>query len=565
MTSAVRGDGLGQAGEELPSFTRLGRYRLVQQLGEGGMGVVHLALDAKGRAVAIKVLRPHVAHDPDARRRLAREVETLTRVRNPRVAPVLDADLDGDRPYVVTRYIPGPSLDHVVREEGPLQPGDLLRVGSGLAEALDVIHAAEVIHRDLKPGNVLLVDGSPVLIDFGIAHVADDIRITLAGLVMGTPGYLAPEVVAGDPVTEATDWWGWAATLAFAASGAPPFGRGPMEAVLARMTRGEADLSGVDPALAPLLVAALSPYPGERPDADMVLDGLERYALGGDVTEALPSAEAGGRHTGPRRRETEVMTPVVAVPTGYAGGSPEQPPAVARPAEDGLEEWDEDDWEEWEDSEEPAEPDEVGGDPRIGRPQRTGTLAALMVAQVALLATVPLVGVGVAAVWGIVARTVDRSMTSLVMRRHERGPRPSDVPMTVAAAPWHAVRAAVAAALALVAPLAVMVAVSFLTGVCLGILDGETAQPGGVMPLAVGATVGVLTAWWGPASAPLRRGTRSVVRGITPTVRARRVVVGVCLVVIAGIAVWLATTSGQPTWWPSDTVPGPWRTIRLAP
>ena len=241
-----------------PEADRLGPYRLVSRLGEGGMGVVHLALDAHGRAVAIKVLRPHVAYDPEARWRLEREVDTLTRIRSTRVAAVVDSDITGDRPYLVTRYVAGPSLDDVVTDEGPLGPDELVRLGRGLVEALEAIHGVGVVHRDLKPGNVLLEDGEPVVIDFGIAHIADDVRLTSSGLVMGTPGYLSPEVIGGSPVTQATDWWGWAATLAFAASGRPPFGRGPMDVVLGRVSRGETDLSGVDQRLSPLLAAALS-------------------------------------------------------------------------------------------------------------------------------------------------------------------------------------------------------------------------------------------------------------------------------------------------------------------
>src|SRR5664279_4785454 len=266
---------------------RIGPYRLIQPLGEGGMGVVYLALDPKGRAVALKVLREHIAHDREARDRLRREVETLELVRHPRVAAVLDADTEGSRPYIVTRYIPGPALDRVVSENGPLQGEALLRLGRGLWEALKAIHGAGVIHRDLKPANVVLLDGDPVVIDFGIAHVADDIRLTMTGLVMGTPGYLSPEVVEGAPVTEATEWWGWAATLAFAASGAPPFGRGPMGVVLDRVSRGQADLTGVDQRLVPLLQAALSPVPDDRPHADQIVQALDRYAAATPPTVAM--------------------------------------------------------------------------------------------------------------------------------------------------------------------------------------------------------------------------------------------------------------------------------------
>ena len=131
MTTEAIGGSAG--GSAVPSSVSVGPYRLVQQLGEGGMGVVHLALDPSGRAVALKLLRPHIALDPEARTRLAREVDVLSRVRDPHVAPVLDADLDGDQPYIVTRYVPGPSLDEVVREHGPLTGADLHRLGRGLA------------------------------------------------------------------------------------------------------------------------------------------------------------------------------------------------------------------------------------------------------------------------------------------------------------------------------------------------------------------------------------------------------------------------------------------------
>src|SRR3954464_6807316 len=254
--------------------TMIGPYRPVQRIGEGGMGVVHLALDERGRAVALKVLRDHVCADPEARARLRREVDTLRRVHSPHVAEVLGADLDGERPYLATRFVPGRTLEEHVRADGPLLAEDVVRIGLVLAEALDSIHRVGVVHRDVKPANVLLLDGDPVLVDFGIAHLADQTRITRAGLVIGTPGYLSPEVVAGWPVTPSTDWWGWGSTLAFVASGRSPFGSGPVEVVLDRVRQGRPDLDGVDPRLVPVLAAALSPDPQRRPPAGALVSPL---------------------------------------------------------------------------------------------------------------------------------------------------------------------------------------------------------------------------------------------------------------------------------------------------
>ena len=556
-TEAIEGSDSGSTAPENP---RIGPYRLIQQLGEGGMGVVHLALDPSGRAVALKLLRPHVAHDHDARTRLAREVQVLSRIRDHRVAAVIDADLDGERPYLVTRYVPGPALDDVVRDTGPIRGQELLRLGRGLAEALDVIHEAEVIHRDLKPGNVLLLDGDPVLIDFGIAHVADDVRITMTGLVMGTPGYLSPEVVEGAPVTEATDWWGWAATLAFAASGAPPFGRGPMDVVLSRVSRGEADLTGVDPRLAPLLHAALSPVPRERPDADEVVDALERYATGQPVTEALT---APSRHTQAleHRPTARWDRPAVApAPVARAVEAPPAPePAWAPGPEwsegsDGsgdLVPWDEPEGEvsEWQAAWE-AEPGQP--DPRIGRPARTGTLVALLAAVVAGAAGFPVVAAGFAVLWSWAARTADRSVTSLVLRRHNRGPRRSDVPLAVAASPWHLVVGALATVVAAILPLLVGTCAVFSAALATVAVYGGQPHPNSAGPLAVGAAVAALMAWWGPGGSGLRRGTRSIVRGISPGPRGSRVVVGIALLVAAAAVVVCLQNAGVPSWWPAQ-------------
>ncbi|MBV9206216.1 MAG: serine/threonine protein kinase, partial [Actinobacteria bacterium] len=271
------------ATERLPGT--LGPYRLQDRLGEGGMGVVHLARDPLGRPVAVKVLHPLGHEDANARRRLAREVETMRRVRSPFVAEVLDADVTGEYPYIVTRFVAGPTLDEMVRSRGPLSGQGLRRLGYGMAEALAAIHAAGVVHRDLKPGNVMLTDDRPIVIDFGIAQFGDATRLTQTGLVMGTPGYLAPEVIEGQPSTPASDVHSWGATMAFAATGRLPFGSGSYERIFYRIVSGRADLAGVPAPLVPLITAALARDPSRRPSARW----LSARASALDVQAAPPA------------------------------------------------------------------------------------------------------------------------------------------------------------------------------------------------------------------------------------------------------------------------------------
>jgi serine/threonine protein kinase len=255
---------------------RLGPYRLLRRLGEGGMGVVHLALDSQGRQVAVKVLRAEVTGDDVARRRLAREVETMRRVRNKHIAEVVDADVTGSRPYIVTRYVPGKPLDDTVKQDGPLAVGPLLRVAYGVAEALAAVHATGVIHRDLKPGNVLLLDGDPVLIDFGIAQAVDATRLTQTGMFIGTPGYLAPEIIEGHEAGPEVDVHAWAGTILMAATGKPPFGKGTLEMVFYNITAGKANVEAAPAILQPLLRAAFQRDPAKRPTAAELAAQLSR-------------------------------------------------------------------------------------------------------------------------------------------------------------------------------------------------------------------------------------------------------------------------------------------------
>jgi serine/threonine protein kinase len=299
---------------------RIGAYRLLRVIGEGGMGVVHLGLDPSDRAVAVKVVRPHVAADPQTRARLAREVSSLSRVRHPRVAEVLDADFDAELPYVVMRYVPGEALDSVVRRDGPLDRENLDELAVGLYEAVTAIHSVGVVHRDLKPGNVLLLDGSPVVIDFGIARALDDVSLTSTGLMVGTPGYLSPEVLDGTDVGTAADWWGWGAVMAFAATGRPPFRSGPMEAVWDRVRRGAVDLDGVDPRLATVLAATLRPDPATRPTPAQLADGIA------SLTGRRPATVRPGEAAGPPAPVTAPTTVVTSTGAAAAGAAAKVPP-----------------------------------------------------------------------------------------------------------------------------------------------------------------------------------------------------------------------------------------------
>ncbi len=245
----------------------VGDYTLLAKIGEGGMGVVHLARRSDGDRVALKVLRPHIVGDDEARARLAREVSSLERIRSRWVAEIVDADPWAPVPYVATRYVPGLSLhDHVV-EEGPIASRDLLWFAGCLAEGLASVHAVGVLHRDVKPSNVLMEGRTPILIDFGLARVADDPKLTHTGWLLGTPGYLAPEILYGEDASAASDVHSWAATVAYAGTGRAPFGRGPSMAIMDRVRRGEHDLTGLPEGLRGVVESALDPDLGPAPSA----------------------------------------------------------------------------------------------------------------------------------------------------------------------------------------------------------------------------------------------------------------------------------------------------------
>ena len=295
---------------------RLGPYRLLRRLGEGGMGVVYLAMDARGAPVAVKALHPLMAREENARRRLAREVETMRLVRSRYVAEVVDADLGGDPPYIVTRYVPGLTLDDVVSAGGPLTGQALARLARGLTEALAAVHAAGVVHRDLKPGNVMICDGEPVVIDFGIAQMPETTRLTMTGMFMGTPGYLAPEVIEGSDSGPASDVHSLAATLAFAATGRPPFGTGSFETIFYRIVHGRPDLDTLPTPLFPLVHAALLRDPASRPSAAQIAGQIA--AIDPAALVPSPSARGAGSALAPGARAMTITDePGVAAPPSH--------------------------------------------------------------------------------------------------------------------------------------------------------------------------------------------------------------------------------------------------------
>ncbi|MFI9806879.1 protein kinase [Streptomyces sp. NPDC052301] len=315
----------------------VGSFRLHRRLGAGGMGVVYLGSDKKGQRVALKVIRPDLAEDQEFRSRFAREVSAARRIRGGCTARLVAADLEADRPWFATQYVPGPSLHDKVADEGPLGAADTAAVGAALSEGLVAVHEAGVVHRDLKPSNILLSPKGPRIIDFGIAWATGASTLTHVGTAVGSPGFLAPEQVRGAVVTPATDVFSLGATLAYASTGDSPFGQGSSEVMLYRVVHEEPQLHGVPDALAPLIRACLAKDPEERPSTLQLSLRLKeiatREAQGlADVRPPAPRAAEADRPTGrlvdtypePQRiqRRTSPGTPVPRAGTPPRGGAP---------------------------------------------------------------------------------------------------------------------------------------------------------------------------------------------------------------------------------------------------
>ena len=567
---------------------RLGPYRLLDRIGEGGMGVVHLAADSENRRVAVKVLRPQIAGDTTARRRLAREVETMRRVRSPFVAEVIDADVTGPVPYIVTRYVRGRTLEQVVEDCGPLRGVPLQRLACGLAGALAAVHAAGVVHRDLKPGNVMMVGDDPVVIDFGIAQAGDTTRLTETGMFIGTPGYLAPEVIEGKPSSQGADVHSWGATVAFAATGKPPYGTGTYEVVFFRILHGSPDLNGLPVTMYPLVAAALTREPGRRPSAAWLAAQVAALDLTAPAPAwqapsahpaasvplpgAGPGAGSGGRSeaarpgAGPRAGPAGGLSAVGAAKAGaYQFGAYETPGDVAdllppvryppprdvppgrpqagqprrrayraaaqRPAHGPA----------VGSAERGGYPAQPGRPPLAPRRHRTLTLAVLVMA-VGITVILPVAGTALVLALIAVFRAGDRAQRGLAARRSTRGPRPTDALVVVLSTPWALARSILLTML--VAPFLLLIA-AVVTVVLITVMRGSQLLVVGAYGAGVFAALNCL----GPGSRAPRRQLNRLFNAIAPT-RLAGAAAAIMLGALAAAFVCMAMIKA-PVYWPA--------------
>ncbi|CBG70902.1 putative serine/threonine protein kinase [Streptomyces scabiei 87.22] len=319
--------------------TVVGPYRLLGRLGSGGMGRVYLGRSAGGRTVAVKIVHPHFALDEEFRARFRREVDAARRVGGSWTAPVLDADPEASVPWVATGYAAGPSLAAAIADGGHLPPHSVRVLGAGLAEALSAVHALGLVHRDVKPSNVLLTVDGPLLIDFGIARATDGTAsLTSTGVSIGSPGYMSPEQILGKGITGAADVFSLGAVLAYAATGQSPFPGDSSAALLYKVVHEPPLLDGLEGDLRDLVERCLAKDAAARPGPDeiartLALEGAARLVSAGWLPG--PLVEQVGR-SAVQVLNLEAAADVPSGPVGFSSPSVAGGPTGDGPAASGV-------------------------------------------------------------------------------------------------------------------------------------------------------------------------------------------------------------------------------------
>ncbi|MGB0101773.1 MAG: serine/threonine-protein kinase [Nocardioides sp.] len=512
-------------------MTTVGGYTLLSRLGEGGMGVVHLARRGPaGQRVALKVLRPHIVGDDEARQRLEREVGSLSRIRSQWVAEIVDADPWAEIPYVATRYVPGLSLHDLVIEEGPVEGDDLIWLAGCLAEGVASVHAVGVLHRDIKPSNVLMEGRTPILIDFGLARVADDPKLTHTGWLLGTPGYLAPEILYGDDATAASDVHSWASTVAYAGTGSSPFGRGPAMAIMDRVRRGQFDVDGLPDDLGDVVAAALDPEPRNRPTLEQILAWLRPTTTRRGEQRAAPP-------TGPEHDPYTVPLALAAQAGAddatdvWPGHDQAEPHTLALTSYEGLP---------------AAEPGPPPRAPFAVRIRRGTLLSALALAAGAGCAAYPWLVSGLLLVLVWLLRSGSMAGSARDQRREQRGHRWYDGVQLLLATPWHLVQSIPSTLVLWLWSLGLAVAAAL---VCYAVATGlELAL------FVCGATLAVAL-WSGPGGSRVRGPVSRMVNPLAADVGYWLAALAVVLGLSVSLLV-LVDTSGIG-WAPADGRPDP--------
>ncbi len=522
----------------LPPGASIGGYVVERELGAGGSGQVYLVRDGAGLPAALK--RVDAQHDEVAAERLRREVRALMAIRHPAVPQVRDAELEDDDKFVVFEFIEGESLAVEVADRGPLVREELAFCAERIAGALEAAHAAGLVHRDVTPSNVMMSPEGAVLIDFGLSHQEDDDRLTREGLVSGTAGYVAPEVIDGVEPGTIADRWSWAATVAFAMTGEAPFGTG--NSAIRRTLQGKwkaPDLPGAD-ALAAALDRDLDMRPGMR-DVIAALRG---------ATTVLP-------------RESLPATTAIAN-SGDVPGS-----TAVLPVDDGwaAREDDPQDIPEWEDTDSSevgfeefvlSPSDEVVEDYELS-PRRPLLVAAWAIAASAAAMVAPFVAAAIIMLAAVVARTVFRRSEAIRQARARRGERRMDALLHTVGVPWHMVRALVELLPSLLAAMMIAIGVTALGWwvVSSGAVtsDAATLQAWGhASALAVGALAFVGALWWGLWSWRTREGAYRVTEALAPTTGVSAAWIVVALIV-TGSVLLAVYVGADPWWWPLPQMP----------